>query len=502
LVEIVKSKKRREKKIDKIKSRVFLFLILVCAIFIRIYFFVGLNWSDDPYYVFLATKIFDNGFVPTDNTGLRIGLHYPVGFFFKIFGVNQISAIMYPLICSILSIILVYQIGSTFFNERLGILSALLLSVFPLDIIYSTQTMGEIPLSFLTSMSVFLFLKGNSTKNGNLFYLLSGVFIGFGYLTRITGLIPILFMIGYVIYKRKIKINYFYVLLGLSIILLLEGIRYQVALGDFFFRIHEVSGHYGSESAVRLRGLNVAMDYYPKVMFNLDYRYRFRNDKYLVWYGLFYYFALVSILYLLWKRKKNSNILLIWFLAFFLYLQFGSMSFTRYVPIHRLARHLSILTIPCVLVVAVFLERNDFIKKMKVNYLLVIFIVLTSLYYTYFQVQYYRESTRDVRDMYDFLKDRLDKKVFTDTGVAGHLRFYFKFEKNDMIRPLSKSATREDISDSYIVVKGTRGIIERPDLESKFLYHPEEDWVLIKTFENANLGIYERYDPRLYYVPE
>lgn len=501
--------KRSKHTLKIIKPEVWLVLILIFALFLRLYFFVGLNFSDDQSYVYYASKIFQKDFNPTDNNGLRMGIYYPVGIFYFLFGINPISAILYQLISSLATIIVIFYIGKLLFNEKVGLLAAFFLSFFPLNVIYSTQTMGETPLALFTALSIFFFLKGERSKKNRIYFYLSGILIGISYLIRFSGLIPLLFLFGYFLYTKKLRLNYTFIFLGLLSILLFEGIHYAIDNGDFFLRFNEVSGHYGAEDAIKNLGLNVNMDFYPKVMFVLDNSYSFmKGAKYFVHYGLFYYFVGLSAIFLLFKRKKESNILLIWLFSFFLYLQFGTMSFTSYVPIHRLARHLSVITVPSLLILSVFLNRiflnkKRFIKSLRYTTILIIsmFLLVSSIYYIYYTTDYLRESTRDVRDIHLFLKEELNKKIYTDTGTFHHLRFYFKFEKDNKIRILTKSTTLDELHDSYVIVNGTRGIIENPQFESNYLRYPLEDWELIKTFSNANKFIYGKFDPKIYYVP-
>lgn len=493
----------------KLKPGFWLVLILILALFLRLYFFVGLNFSDDQSYVHYASKIFQKDFNPTDNNGLRMGIYYPVGIFYLLFGINPISAVLYQLISSLITIAVIFYIGKLLFNEKVGLLAAFFLSFFPLDVLYSTQTMGETPLALFTALSVFFFLKGERSRRNKIYFYLSGISIGISYLIRESGLIPLLFLFGYFLYTRKLKLNYTFIFLGLLSIFLFEGIHYAIDNGDFFLRFHEVSGHYGAENAVKKLGLNVNMDFYPKVMFNLDSSYHFiKSQKYSVEYGLFYYVVVLSAIFLLFRRKRESNILLIWFFSFFLYLQFGTMSFTEYAPIHRLARHLCVITVPSVLIISVFLNRifigkNRLIKILRHTSILIIscFLFFSSIYFIYYTHDYLKESTLDIKDIHLFLKDKLDKKIYADTGIAAHLRFLFKFEKDDTIQVLTSSTKLEELKDSYIVIDGTRGIFENPRFESKYLSQPLENWKLIKTLSNANKYVYGRFDPKIYYVP-
>src|SRR3989344_3789202 len=122
-----KSKKRSYSKIlcnkkGHIKSEFWLLLIILFALALRLYFFVGLNWSDDVAYVSIANEILAGNYHPTYPNAMRLMIVYPIAFFYLLFGVGTFSAVIYPLLTSILSIIIVFYFGKKFFNEKIALL--------------------------------------------------------------------------------------------------------------------------------------------------------------------------------------------------------------------------------------------------------------------------------------------------------------------------------------------------------------------------------------------
>jgi len=73
---------------------------------------MGLDWSDDVSYVDVASRILKGTYHPSHPP--RLMIVYPIAFFFKIFGINEFSGTMFSLICSILSIVLIYYFGKEF----------------------------------------------------------------------------------------------------------------------------------------------------------------------------------------------------------------------------------------------------------------------------------------------------------------------------------------------------------------------------------------------------
>lgn len=494
--------------------RFLLALILVFGLFLRLYFFVGLNWSDDVGYVADAYSIFKGNFnYPGYTNALRWMVLHPIALFFSIFGINNFSAALYPLICSLLTILLGFYFGKLVSNVKIGVITAFLISFFPLNVIYATWIMPDVPIAFFIGLSVYLFLKGEKERK-ILFYFLSGCSIGIAYLHKISGILPFLFIVPYILYKilkeRKINFNYSLIFVGFLLIFTLEGFFYLSNTGDFLLRYHVVKGHFTEPGAIEKHALNPSLTYYPQGLLNLTPNFRFNwNNKYFVQYGLFYYFIILSGVYLIIKKFRKSYPIILWVLIFFLYLEFGSMSLTHYTPIHKLYRHLTVLTLPSLLILSYFLfsllnKKSGKIKK-GISISIIVFLFITSVYYTYYRHFYLKESVRDQKKIYKFLQNKPEKLIYGDGGTIGHLRFYSKFKWDKRLKGLGSWTECEDLNNSYIITYGTRGWVESHPFYKDLpdcVRNPPENWKLIKTIEGSDLYVYGRYDPKIYFVPQ
>ena len=512
-----------KKLIKKIKSYKLLILILIFALILRIIFFTGLNWSDDPEYVSDAYRVtkgdfFLGAYLP----GLRKMMIYPIALFFWLFGVSNLSATSYTLICSLSEIILIYYFGKTFFDVKTGILAAFFLSIFPLDIVYASWPMPDVPLAFFSALSIFLFLKSKSF-DGKKFYKIevkklilffSGITVGVAYLIKESGLIPLLFIIPYILYetfkKRKIDFDYSFLFIGFLLIFLIEGLFYYYKTGDFLLRYHVVSDFY----RVGRAGMNTNLMYYPLLMFNLSNNFSFiLENLYFVPYGLFYYFIFFSILYSLLKKVRKIFFIVFWFLIFFIYLEFGSMSFKQYIPIHKLDRHLIVLQTPGLLILSFSLidilknfRKSSRLKKFtKLGFVIftICFLFFTSIYYASNIHAYLDASTWDMKEIYNFLKDYPNKKIYTDIGTISHLRFYFHFQNDENLKNLAYVKNSTEMKESFVVVYGSRGAVENTlsvDNIPDFVYKSLNEWKLVKVISGPKIDIFGTYDPKIYYV--
>jgi|GEM_PF-985369 len=493
-----------------------LLAILVFSLALRLYFFIGLNWSDDPGYCWDAYRIATGSIdVPRYLPGLRSMTTYPIAFFFSIFGVSNFSATIYPLLCSLGNVVLIFCIGKLLFDKKTGLIAAFLLSFYPLDVINATWIMPDVPIAFFMAISVFLFLAGEREKDGekNKLYFLSGIFVGVAYLVRESGLMILFFFIPYMLYRmaseRKIKFNYAWFFAGIVLVILLEGVFYSVRSGSFedmTLRYRVVTSFYHKGAA----GINSDLGYLPRGLLNLDNKNNFRWDNiYEVHYGLFYYLIIPAILYVLVARKKNAYVLVLWAVVLFTWSNFGSMSLTEYIPIHRLYRHLTIIEIPSILILGYVLGlglKGRGMLGILCRFIFVsavIFLLVTSLFYMTGMKIYLDASTYDVKEIYGLLKDLDEKPIYCDPGTGGHLNFYFKYQRMNLIKCLECVKNCDEIKDAYVITKGSRGYGLDPeyvDRIPKCAYGPPENWKLLKTIIGPKVDVFAQYDPQVYYV--
>jgi len=200
-----------KRKIKKMRPEVWLILILVFALTLRLWFFVGIGFNDDSYYLDFADDIYNGKkFTPPRGVhwGIRIGVYLPVVFFWKLLGISEFSTSFFTLLTSLGSILIVYLIGKELFNSKTGLIAAFLLSIFPLDVIYSTQIGPDIPFQFFSILSLFFLLKSEKSKNRikpRIYILLSGLSLGLSYLFKELIPVMLLVMAFYVIWNNDLN---------------------------------------------------------------------------------------------------------------------------------------------------------------------------------------------------------------------------------------------------------------------------------------------------------
>ena len=200
-------------------TQIMLFLIVTFGIVIRLIFFSGIGASDDLAYTNYADSL-NKGEMQQDTLTLstRLGLVYPVSVSYSMLGVNDFSSVIFVLLASVGNIVLIFYFGKLLFNEKVGLISAFLLSFFPLEVVYSTKLLSDLPSAFFMALGVYLFLYSEKKKPNPALYFFSGISIGIGYLIRESALLIGLFFIVYILYKRRIKKFYFLVPAGVLVI--------------------------------------------------------------------------------------------------------------------------------------------------------------------------------------------------------------------------------------------------------------------------------------------
>ncbi|MFH1397378.1 MAG: glycosyltransferase family 39 protein [Candidatus Omnitrophota bacterium] len=348
-------------------------LVALFSLFYRIIFFTGPAVSDEFAYLQYAHNIASGQLHLLEGTwyAFRYMVFSPVAVLFKFFGINDYIVALWPLFCSIGTVILIYMLGVLLFDKSVGLLAAILLSIFPLDVLYATHLMPDTILPFFMALTVYLFLKAETPSSGKkalFFYLFSGVALGLGYLSReVAPVLFILFFSPYVLYTRKLAPKILFFGLGFVGVVLMEICFYYFATGNMFLRWQVLNEFYGAQS------LSPEHFYYLKSVFApLGYS------------GLFYYFVVFGAFYLFFRKKlKDIAIVLIWFMGSLLYWQFGTMSLLRYAPIFKEARFLTQLSVPALLIAAYSLVQwqRSFRNGIYVKYAerILIFMVFAAI---------------------------------------------------------------------------------------------------------------------------
>ncbi len=539
-----------------IKENKIIIIILIIAIFLRIFFFTGLTNAlpqDDSIYNKLAYKASINSlelskyknleenynFGPQDTFSLRILSYLPTSIIYKIFGVNGTTTSFWCFLCSIGTITLVYFMGKEFFSKKTGLIAAFLVSIFPLNIISSTRIISDVPLLFFCTFSSFIFLKGIKEKNKSYIFL-SGILLGLGYLVKFTA---VLFIGIYVIFlllesiKKNTKYFYFIFILGFGLIIALESSYLFAFTGNPFLRQEIVSEAWFSKysfnggdieelnSVIEVGRAKIIYDpgtflQHTKTIFGLWTPNEKRTQ--INYFGYFYFLIVPSVIFFSYKiyKEKNKKYLnyffLIWIILLLIYFDFGflkidqSNGFIRYFMLFKAPRFLNLLTPASMLILAWFINPENlsvyFKKNSKIITLIALsFLLLSSIYFTQRSRSYILDGMSDLKIAYKFIENS-EKKVYTDPAAANIMKYLSGYKKENIYVLDDKTKIKNG---SLLILGGSRsidisGAIPIKDLPEKYQKlirketEPEELGLrLLKEVENRIAG-YRSYKLRIY----
>jgi len=531
--------KKKKIKTFILKNRC-LILILFFALILRIVFFVGLVGSDpqdDGIYFNNAMQIYRNGIQnfsryrnidenylanPAETFSFRPMVNYPIAFFLKLLGPSEYSGGIYSLLCSIGIMFVVFFFCKIFFNEKVGLLAVFLVSIFPLNVIYSTRILSDMELAFFSSLSFLIFINAINKENKILF-LLSGFILGLGYLIKILALLVVPFMIFYILKKyqkeKKINYNFIFFIIGFLIIFLIEGMFYYSQSGNFLLNYHISSTAYKFKYETEVSG-SINVGKFLEIRYNTGVPiYHLKNTLFfgehrngINLFGFFYFFVLASIIYSILKKK--NLLLVLWVLIIFLYLEFGfiNLEFHEnkliYFMIFKDPRFLTLITVPSIILMSYFLLEVRSLNKKIFNFLILI-LFITSLLYIQKDYNIYRNSLNDLRETTNFLIQNNEKIIFGDYLAINNIEIFSKFKLKNL-KFLNKDTKIEELNNSYVILGGSRGFDVMtdyvfsisPEFIREFTLNNEKipnNWVLIKQI-NENKTPTRRFDLKIYYV--
>ena len=327
-------KKRERKAINWIKNHqgYLIFFAAIILLAIRIYyFFLTLDqpvWWDEGDYLNIAT-MWAEGSPDWGINPLRPLLFpFMIAILFKI-GLGEFFVRLIPFLSSIASIILVYYIGRDLYSKRVGLASALMLSVFWSFTFFSYRMLVDVPVAMLWLLAFFLFIRGYEFNNKKCLWFFVPVLV-LAFLMKYTGALLGFILAAYllVVYGFKpIKNKNLWISFGLGVITVLPFLWYEVKKfgHPLAFYIASIGGRAPSPRS----GFQTLIDYIKLTIPHVEMAFL-----------ILFVLGLIIILFelvvgfdLLWKKKdkrlKANLLMILTFLVPFLYIV--SLGYGRYI---------------------------------------------------------------------------------------------------------------------------------------------------------------------------
>lgn len=537
------------KKIHSLTTREYLIAIILLGLFLRLICFVGVGFNDDSYYLEYVAALYKTGsLVPPETVtwATRLGVYLPIVLFWKVFGITELSTSAYTLLSATLTIFVTYKLSNEFFSQKAGLIAALIIAVFPVDIIYSSQIGPDITFQLFSSLSILFFIRAckNIINEGKTFagryFVLSGLFLGICYATKSTFILTVIInfyvftlyfyrqlfskkLLHFIFTKRNL--NYFVLtMFGFLCIYLLFQLFFYNNTNIWFFPEKTRSYSFTHDG-----NSNNDLWMYPNAWLNTTkdmYRWIHTTPT----GGFLYITFLISSVFIIFKFFKTktkellfSTIFIFWTATTFFFFQYAVHFYCTEVKDYCLhPRHLRfmiIFSVPIAITISVaFIHIQKSISKFKylsrtLNVVMA-FLIISSISYAYQGAKFQRAGVLDIKETAEFTYELENKQIYLpEYWDISKFMYYFKYNETKLknivlyeCNPDIKNCedpnfiSGETIHDAYVVTLISPYAYVNKNYP-QFMYTPPESWILLREINNENRGIFSGYNPKIYYAP-
>lgn len=522
--------------------------IFVLNVLLKWHFFSGLTQADDYSYGVYSYSFFRLP-LPWDMTmdfrALRLALLLPVSLLFTFLPPNEFVAVLWPMTASFGIIALVFLIGRKLYGPWAGVLAAFVMATLPGDVIYGTMLLPDVLAPFFMVLAVWCFLNAESGAGRAplWWYLAAGAAVFLAFNTRENSYYFMLFFLPFAFSGARWKRGLYMIGVGFSVPLVLLYAFYAFKSGDFLFNLH---------LAANQRDPLIKSGYIPP---NSKNWYRcffymfpgfFRGIGQGQWasslFGFTFYAGLPCLLYAavkgLVKRDRKPLLAAWWFLLGYLFIEYGTISFSSYHMMLKLPRFLLTITPPLALACGLTLADAFGLGRKPIpsksiqagkkgaaeprrsgtdfRWLAVpvtVTVMGLVLYTSWGVMRYQRDSLRYNMSQFrwgynEVLKGRPHKPVYGTGGWwFNKLPFYFlpdirfadmPWRRSGMLRDLKAVKNPSELGGSYIVLDRTN-FSGQNDLRVRHSYDDFGPWALLPPKEWKLLGM--RNGTEIYEVP-
>ncbi len=326
---------------DRKRDLIFLLPCLAVALLVRLIFFSGPSLHDDVNYWMqcIATGL-DGAWPPAPtHWHTRIGFVLPCALLVKIFGVKLWTPYVFTMLGGLLEVALTFYIAREFVSDKTARLATWLCVFFPLNILYSSYLYVDLWSGLLGALSLWFWYRALRSDRARDFALAS-LFLGIGWLFRetVVMLAPV-YLALWVQAGRWRRPKIFSALPPALLILAGEMVLYQLTAHNWHYRFNAIL----DSKAQMLEDVTA------------DGSFLFTPLKLLVTsheLGLFLAVGL-AVAALSWRRMPTA--LALWLGVGFVWFSWGTTTPGSWVTMQRDPRYLSVLTIPCVTLLATWL---------------------------------------------------------------------------------------------------------------------------------------------------
>ncbi len=314
-----------------------------------------------------------------DIFSVRLLQDLPIGFFYWMLGPGIISSALWDIISFLLSIVIVFFLGKELYDAKVGLVAAFLMATFSMAVIYSLTMSDNLPMMLFGTLAMYLLISGLKRDSARRLFASGIAFVAIP-LTTPEGAVLIVVALAYLVllvaFNRKARTRtIMYLFFGAALALALLMLYNYADSGNAFITLTATEHFYGSVGQQdTIPYIDSSPTFYITIMFPYgvlngiwriatganplqvlgSYEWVWTNDSNLS--GLFFYFMVLASIFLIAKRDRRAIFPLFWFVAGFLYLEFGPMSISfnplSFHLLHRLDRFLLLIAPPVAVVIS------------------------------------------------------------------------------------------------------------------------------------------------------
>ena len=465
-------------------------LIAIFMLIMSISFWQGMQSTDDLGYALQASHILKHGFIIDDTSHKvgRIGAYLPLSVVFWLFGINELSLSLIPILSSIATSVLIFLLGKRLYDSCTGLIAAFLYIFLPLTLQNGNIFVPEPIIGAELCAASLLFLKANPDRttffDTNKF--VSGLLVGFAYLTSEVGATMVPAFLAYSLISRNATRNLWSFVLGFVFVLCAEISFFMFVYGNPFYKFISLGGSYINDPM--LLASNKYLFYrlfkaYPKHFIYPEFGFAF--------FGPLLITGGVSALF----HIRKNLFLLIWAGTIFGFYNFMSVRFDEYVVLPVASRLIYPGCLPLLITSAKFLLNFwQWIRKraslLRLSFqcfyiIVIIWLFSTSILATFLNlnISYTSILARNSKAAASFLENESSIVLVSDNRTLKSISFYRGLTDSDTLLEFKEHSKSESLGRkfveeiNYIVINGPiYNIAEGSD--GFFPYNPQREYLM------------------------
>jgi outer membrane protein assembly factor BamB len=227
---------------------------------------------------------------------------------YQVFGVNNFATRFWSATFGALSLVLIFYLGKTLYNRRVGLLSALVLGTLTTFYSFARHAMTDVPFIFFTVASIYFLVLTEKTEGSRRYAVLGGVFFALAFMTKqVTAfLIPLIVFAYFAAAGRGVRFFFtkrFNLFWRVSLLIVAPWVLYMILRfgPDFWQNYFVYSGIIRASSTIESHAGGYL--YY--------FNYMVHNENPL-WMAFLPFGAGFCVFNAIFKRLKSDTLVLAW----------------------------------------------------------------------------------------------------------------------------------------------------------------------------------------------